>query len=273
MKRILLIDLNWTYNRFYYIKGNNPTVTNTAIVDFFKYISHDNKFNKIFVVVDGKTPVTKTIYSEYKQGRSDKTQVYSKLDDLLYKLSQLKDFIVLRNDLAEADELIAYICYKHSHDNNITIYSGDKDLLQLAVYPNVQFSNKYSQGKFIYLTENEILNKFSNSTKTKHIDNVGKILTYKVLRGDSSDNIPAPVKRVPFELLLTFMGLLGTAPCFNREKYEQACISLASVNKDVAQRYMDAVEDVERNYKLISLLDFTGKEYIINNTRRVYRCH
>lgn len=269
MNNILLIDLNWTYNRFYYIKGNNPTVTNTAIVDFFKSINHNNEFNKIFVLVDGKTPVTKTIYSEYKQGRLDKTQVYSKLDDLLHTLSQLKDFIVLKNDLAEADELIAYICYKHSLDSCITVYSGDKDLLQLAVYSNVRFSNKYSQGKFIYLTENEILNKFSNSTKTKHIDNVSKILTYKVLRGDSSDNIPAPVKRVSFELLLTFMDLLGTAPCFNREKYEQACISLASFNKDVAQRYMDVVNDVERNYKLISLLDFTGKEYIINNTRRV----
>lgn len=269
MKRILLIDLNWTYNRFYYIKGNNPTATNTAIVDFFKYINHDNKFNKIFVIADGKTPVTKTIYSGYKQGRSDKTQVYSKLDGLLHTLSQLKDFIVLRNDLAEADELIAYICYKHSRNSNISVYSGDKDLLQLAVYSNVKFSDKFTQGKFIYLTKGDILNKFSNSTKTKHIDNVGKILTYKVLRGDSSDNIPAPVKRVSFELLLTFMDLLGTSPCFNRGKYEQACISLSKINKDIAQKYMNAVEDVERNYKLISLLDFTNKEYIIKNTKRI----
>ena len=269
MRNILLIDLNWTYNRFYYIKDNNPTLTNIAIVDFFQYINYDDKFDKIFVIVDGRTPVTKTIYEGYKQGRSDKTQMYSQLDTLLHTLSKLENFVVLRNDLAEADELIAYICYKHSHDSKITIYSGDKDLLQLAVYPNVRFSDKFTQGQFIYLTEEDILSKFSNSTKTKHIDNVSKILTYKVLRGDSSDNIPAPVKRVNFDLLLTFMGLLGTSPCFNRQKYEQACISLAEINKDVAQKYMSAVNEVERNYKLISLLDFTNKDYITNNTRRI----
>lgn len=273
-KKLLFIDLNWTYNRYYYVQSmkspNKPQhATNKALLEFFKRIESNADFDKVFVLVDGKNPQTMNLYENYKGGRACKDEVYKGLEDFLKLASKLNNFIVLQNDLAEADELIAYMCKKHHDHTNITIYSGDKDLLQLATYSTVHVSNSYSQGLFTLLSTNEILNKFSNSTKTKQIDSLDKILTYKVFKGDSSDNIPAPVKGIRFDQLLLFLDLLGTSPCFNEKQFMRACSELKSTNKKLAEQLLEAQEDIKRNYKLISLLDFTDKDYIVQNTMRV----
>lgn len=274
MKNLLLIDLNWTYNRFYYIQSiKEPTkpqeATNKALLEFFTILNNLKEFQNIFVLMDGKQPKNKLLLDTYKSGRSDKTEVYKGLESFSKQASKLSKFTVLYNEYAEADELIAYICSKHFSHSSITIYSGDKDLLQLKTLKNIQISNKFTQGKFIYLSDEEILQKFSNSTKSKYINSFNQILTYKVLKGDLSDSIPAPVKRVKFESLLLFMDLLGGSPSFFEETFISACEKLKEVDKSASMQLLEHKEDIKRNYKLISLLDFTGKDYIKENTIKV----
>lgn len=272
MNNLLLIDLNWTYNRFFYVKSQqNPQepqqATNQAVLEFLSRIQSTKQFNRIFVIVDGAHPRTKEIYSEYKAGRSDKSQVYAGLEDFCKQASKLSQVTVLQNDQAEADELIAYICYKHHTHARITIYSGDKDLLQLSVYPSVSFSSQYKKGKFLLITREEILQKFSNSTKSKHLQDVNQILIYRVFRGDSSDNIPAPVKRMQFDQILAFLGLLGTSR-LTHENFTKAINQLNLTDKKLADKIQENQQEIFRNYRLMSLLDFEGKTYITEGVKR-----
>ena len=273
MNNLLLIDLNWTYNRFFYVKSQqNPQEpqqeTNKAMLEFLRYIHATREFNKVFVIVDGAHPRTKEIYEDYKAGRADKSQVYAGLENFCKLASKLPDTVVLQNDQAEADELIAYICYKHYEHACITIYSGDKDLLQLLVYPNVRISSKYEHGKFLIPECKEVLGKFSNSTKTKSLKILKHILPYRVLRGDTSDHIPAPIKRLKYDKILSFLSVLDTSPLINEESFTKAVSSIKEFDEIFAQQLLEAHDDIFRNYKLMSLLDFEGKEYITESTKR-----
>lgn len=273
MNNLLLIDLNWTYNRFFYVKSQqNPQepqqATNKAMLEFLSRIQSTCEFNKIFVIVDGAHPHTKEIYEGYKAGRADKSQVYAGLEDFCKLASKLPQVIVLQNDQAEADELIAYICYKHHKHTRITIYSGDKDLLQLLVYPSVRLSSKYEHGKFLIPECKEVLGKFSNSTKTKSLQTLKHILPYRVLKGDTSDRIPAPIKRLKYDKILSFLHVLDTSPLINEESFTRAVSTIKEFDDVFAQQLLNAREEIFRNYKLMSLLDFEGKEYITESTKR-----
>lgn len=267
------MDLNWTYNRFFYVKSQqNPQepqqATNKAMLEFLSRIQSTREFNKVFIVVDGAHPHTKEIYEGYKAGRADKSQVYAGLEDFCKLASKLPNTVVLQNDQAEADELIAYICYKHHEHARITIYSGDKDLLQLLVYPSVRISSKYEHGKFLIPECKEVLGKFSNSTKTKSIKTLKHILPYRVLRGDTSDCIPAPIKRLKYDKILAFLRALDTSPLINEESFARAVRLIQSNDEKFAQQLLKAHDEIFRNYRLMSLLDFEGKNYITEGTKR-----
>ena len=273
MNNLLLIDLNWTYNRFFYVKSQQSPqepqqATNKAMLEFLSYIHSTREFDKVFVIVDGAHPRTKEIYEGYKAGRSDKSQVYAGLKEFCKLASKLPNTVVLQNDQAEADELIAYICYKHYEHACITIYSGDKDLLQLLVYPNVRISSKYEHGKFLIPECKEVLGKFSNSAKTKSLKTLRHILPYRVLRGDTSDHIPAPIKRLKYDKILTFLRVLDTSPLMNEESFVRAVSSIKEFDETFAQQLLEAHDDIFRNYKLMSLLDFEGKDYITESAKR-----
>ena len=271
MNRILLIDLNWTYNRFYYIMtqqghSDTATATNRGVLEFFTRIQRTHQFSKVFVLVDGRHPRTVLENEGYKANRANKSTVYCKLDEFCKACASIPNTVVLQNDQAEADELIAYICAKHHEHARITIYSGDKDLLQLAVYPSVWFSNSYKQGHFHELTREEVLKKFG--TKKEHINRYEDILIYKVLRGDLSDNIPPPIQRLQFKKIQLFLDKLVGSPLMSRESFKYAVEQIQKEDKKFAQQLLEKEEEIFRNYKLMSLVDFAGKEYIKEGVKR-----
>ena len=271
MNRILLIDLNWTYNRFYYIMtqqghSDTATATNRGVLEFFTRIQRTHQFSKVFVLVDGRHPRTVLENEGYKANRANKSTVYCKLDEFCKACASIPNTVVLQNDQAEADELIAYICAKHHEHARITIYSGDKDLLQLAVYPSVWFSNSYKQGYFHELTREEVLKKFG--TKKEHINRYEDILIYKVLRGDLSDNIPPPIQRLQFKKIQLFLDKLVGSPLMSRESFKYAVEQIQKEDKKFAQQLLEKEEEIFRNYKLMSLVDFEDKEYIKEGVKR-----
>ncbi len=149
-----------------------------------RFIENYN-FDKVVVFWDGEnnTITRKRIYHKYKESRrkpleeSDiesfqyqKTRINQYLEEMFVRSIEVED--------NESDDLIAYYC-QISPTENKTIFSGDRDLLQLisdnvSVYsPNTK--EFYKMGDKITLYENPI----------PHYN----IATYKILIGDKSDNI------------------------------------------------------------------------------------
>ena len=89
---------------------------------------------------------------------------------------------------------------KKYHDKYKTIiFSGDKDLIQLTAYENVFISDKFEKGSFIVKTDEELFQKFKNNKGedfTRISTNKKDILKYRVLKGDTSDNLSPVFPRI-----------------------------------------------------------------------------
>jgi 5'-3' exonuclease len=149
-----------------------------------KFIEEHN-FDKVVVFWDSEnsTSQRKVIYPQYKQKSPNISEDFKILsfEKQRQRIKQyLEEIFVRQIDLEnnEADDLIAYYT-QVAIDENIMIFSGDRDLTQLisdnvSVYsPNTK--KVYKQGDKIKFKDIEI----------PHY-NVG---TYKILAGDKSDNI------------------------------------------------------------------------------------
>lgn len=263
MKKLLLIDFNYLYNRYYYVAKLKQDDTNTILfnmlVGFLSKV--DEKQFQVVLCVDGKYTRNKDICTDYKNNRGDKSSVYANFDNHLRGLAKLNNrWIILRNEEAEADELIAYIC-KTCPNRDILIYSGDKDLIQLTTYENVQISTEFKEGKFHLLTVDDIHKKF------KGLEDIDKLLVYRVLCGDPSDNLKPPIPRLQMTKKAVIINSIPKQVSFDRHVWENLIENLE--DKILAGKVKDNIDIIERNFKLMSLLDFTGKDYLANFKRIV----
>ena len=138
------------------------------------------EYGELVLCYDSKHYWRKDYYPEYKYSRK-KTRDTSKhsWDDIFEVLNAIKDELKeffpykhLEVYGAEADDIIAALCFELEFDNGKTlILSGDKDFIQLQ-----KFSNVYQYSP--------ITKKFINGTDPDDY------LNEHVMRGDSSDGIP-----------------------------------------------------------------------------------
>jgi 5'-3' exonuclease len=149
-----------------------------------KFLEETN-YNKVVVFWDGdgNSSQRKLIYPKYKMNRkspSDEEQVYSFVKQKNRVKQYLEEMFVRQIEVenSEADDLIAYYC-QISGDEIKTIFSSDKDLTQLISEKVNIYSPKqkkyYKNGDKIKLKVFEI----------PHFN----IKTFKILAGDTSDNI------------------------------------------------------------------------------------
>lgn len=151
-----------------------------------RFIEEQN-FDKVVVFWDGENNSgrRKLLYPQYKETSKQHSDWNETKEQSFHeqkrKIKQYLEEMFVRQidiDNNEADDLIAHYC-KIAIDENITIFSGDRDLTQLisprvSVYsPNTK--KTYKMGDMIKLKEIEI----------PHYN----IKTYKILCGDKSDNI------------------------------------------------------------------------------------
>jgi 5'-3' exonuclease len=198
MNKILIVDTSWLYNLYYYVnkdKGYKDPAVHGVI--YFLTLLHRNidKYKQIFFVLDGEHACEdkKKLLPTYKEGRSDKTEVYKNFNDFLKLISKYPKTTIIKNDVKEADDIIAYLAIQYAQQNEVILYSGDKDLIQLAgISDNIKITSKYSSGSFEFLANTEIFQKFKNSKKedfSRISTDKKDILKYRVLSGDTSDNI------------------------------------------------------------------------------------
>lgn len=190
MKKTLLIDGNNLFTigfhgvREFYSEGKHIGgvfhFLNTIRL-FLEKHNHD----KVVVFWDGNdnSLIRKNIYPRYKENRRISLDDH-KYESYLYQRERVKDYleeVFVRECVVEqneADDLIAH--YTHiAKDENMIIFSGDKDLTQL-ITDNVTL---YSPVAKTYSKKGDLI----------HFKNIdiphNNVYIYKVLIGDTSDNI------------------------------------------------------------------------------------
>lgn len=198
---VLLVDFMYLWNRIYYATQNQEINYFEHMLKIVEKIHYNTKYTKKYIVLDGEngTQRQKSLLPAYKEGRESKKEVYARINEFVKRCAgNYSDINFVRAQDFEADEIIACLSYVFSEKGyDVTIYSGDKDLLQLLVYPKIQVGVKYTGNFEIQpYTDSELqqkMNTISNNVITK----VGDILKFRIFRGDTSDRIPAAIPRLP----------------------------------------------------------------------------
>jgi DNA polymerase-1 len=217
--KVLLIDgMNTFFRNFAVINYLNSDGSHIGgLVGFLRslgYASNLTKATRIIIAFDGEGNITnkKNLLPEYKSNRNlskvtnwktfeNKDEeigaMNAQLDRLLNYLKFLPVTTVVVNK-AEADDVLSYYCKKiYNEDPSSLVYlmSSDRDFLQLV---NDRITI-FSPTKKIFYNSEEVLKEY-NVTPIN-------FLTYKVLLGDKTDNVPGIEGLGPKKILKLFPEL------------------------------------------------------------------
>jgi 5'-3' exonuclease len=225
-----------------------------------------NKFGADHVVfaLEGRS-WRKDIYAPYKRNRSDaraaqteKEQAEDKLfwetfDNLTKYLAESTNCSVIRNENAEADDIIARWIALHPQDHHVII-SSDTDFVQLLA-ENVDQYNGITDELLTIRGIFDAKGKPVIDKKTKEpkvIPNPEWLLFEKCMRGDSSDNVFSAFPGVRVKGTKNKVGLT--------EAFEDRSKQGYAWNNIMLQRWTDpdgaehrVLDDYERNRMLIDL--------------------
>lgn len=225
-------------------KGDNNFAG--SYLDTVSSLAKSYEAGKVVILGDWGSAWRKEFYPEYKANREElrEKQTDQEADDFqefleelnnAYALLQAEGYPVIRQKGVEADDLAAYIVDNWSKKyEHIWMISSDKDW-------NLMVSEKVSQFSYVSRKETTFTNWPHNCSLEQYID-------LKVLQGDSGDNIGKPdglgPKRAE-ELLRQYKSVWDMPfPLKSELKY------IKNLN------VFEAQGGIERNYKLMSLLDF-----------------
>jgi len=186
MTKILLLDSNSLINRAFYaippMTTRDGQYTN-AVYGYLSMLSRlitEHKPTHIGAVFDLKAPTFRHgMYEGYKATRKPMPEeLVPQLDVLKAILSAMK-IKILQKEGYEADDIIG--TFGKRFDVDTIIVSGDRDVLQLVDHNTVVFNTKRG------VTDIKVYDLASllEENFTPH-----KVIEYKSLAGDSSDNIP-----------------------------------------------------------------------------------
>lgn len=196
---------------------------NEHIGGIFHFINTLRKFleehnhDKVVVFWDGdsNSSARKLLYPDYKANRRDSMSEYkyqSYSDQKVRVKQYLEEVFVRQVEMFEneADDLIAYYC-KIATDENIIIFSADKDLTQLiservTIYSPVQ-KKYYKNGDKIKMGDIEI----------PHYN----VSVFKIITGDKSDNISG-INSLGEKTLIKMFPEMLEKPCIIEELLDSA---------------------------------------------------
>jgi 5'-3' exonuclease len=258
---LIIVDYSLLLNKYFYSfkdtfsEVNGEKIASGNILGLtlftervFKKYPHAN----LIFAMDGKC-VKKEINEGYKAQREqteERKQVHVNTPEIINILCGVKQVSFARSSNHEADDLIANIAYQNKDKyKDIVIYSSDKDFWQLL--SDFKISNEWSKS-FKYVTDNLVFEKFGVNSDS--------LLAFRVLDGDASDNLKAPVS--------------GTRKEFRREVAERwkddltidNFIDLMYSYKDTkwqssADKHLEAVDKVESNLAIMDLTKYKNPEY------------
>lgn len=285
MSKIILLDSNSLINRAFYALPpleNKKGVFTNAIFGYLSMLARlivDHKPTHICAVFDLKAPTFRhKRYDLYKATRKPMPNELASQLPILKDLLRALGVTICEKEGYEADDIIGTIAKKYDVDT--IIVSGDRDVLQLVDENTTVFNTKRG------VTDIKVydLQSLQEENLTPY-----KVIEYKALAGDSSDNIPGCPgvgEKTAFNLLDSYGGLDGVYENINqikgklgerlRENKEQVYLSkeLATIftqvpleqelddlvfNKDgIGDEFYSKLYDLEC-FKLIPRFDFTKR--------------
>ena len=186
-------------------------------VNILRKFLEEHNHDKVVVFWDGdsNSSIRKSIYPPYKANRRQDMNEY-KYESYLYQKSRVKQYLeeifVRQVEMVsnEADDLIAYYC-KISKDENIIIFSADKDLTQLiservTIYSPIS-KQYFKNGDMITI----------NKVDIPHYN----VLLTKIFTGDKSDNISG-IEGLGEKTLIKYFPQVQEKPCTVEEILDYA---------------------------------------------------
>ncbi len=191
-EKILLVDGHSIANRAFYgvpLLTNSKGVYTNALHGFFNIlwkVIEQEKPDYLGIAFDLKTPTFRhKMYSEYKGTRAGMPEELRQQIPLLQDLLGKAGVVMLTKEGYEADDVLGTIGKSYSAQNTeVTILSGDRDLLQL-VDENIKLLIPKTKKGGTEMEEyhiGDVIEKYG-------VDPAG-YLQMKALMGDPSDNIP-----------------------------------------------------------------------------------
>jgi DNA polymerase-1 len=186
-------------------------------VNILRKFLEEHNHDKVVVFWDGESnsSIRKSIYPQYKENRRESMNEY-KYESYLYQRSRVKQYLEeifvrqIEVEDNEADDLIAHYC-KISKDEQIIIFSADKDLTQL-ISENVTI---YSPITKQYFKNGDMIS--INKVDIPHYN----VLVTKVFTGDKSDNIDG-IQGLGEKTLVKLFPQLQEKPCTIEEILDYA---------------------------------------------------
>lgn len=218
------------------------------VLDTIETIMNSDENCKIFLCLDGFPEKKKELYKEYKGNREHKVSVYDQLPSLVYYLKNINNISILFNPKIEADDLI-YTLSQNDNGKNI-IYSTDNDLFQCLNQNTV-----INTGKEYITLEN--LYTYEKYVKKFFCINPERIVLYRAIVGDSSDNLKPCVQRFPHKLaslIAKNINYNGNS-CPNLDDIKE-CISLIDLKeseKKQIEKLINGYEAFKNNFEIMKL--------------------
>lgn len=192
MKKLLLVDGHSILNRAYYGLPPLTSPDGTPIGAVYGFLNILLRFVKeenpayLAVAFDLSTPTFRhKMYSEYKGTRKSMDDDLRVQVPIIKEVLKAMDIVIITKEGYEADDIIGTIAKKNaSKELEVTILSGDKDLLQLADSHISMKTPKTSKGvtTVTHYTPEKISEEFGVTPD--------EFVLYKAIVGDTSDNIP-----------------------------------------------------------------------------------
>lgn len=190
MKKLVLIDGNSIAYRAFFalpLLNNEKGVYTNAVYGFttmlLKIIEEEQPTHILVAFDKGKTTFRHDTYSEYKGGREKTPHELSEQFPLIRELLDAFGIVYYEKELYEADDIIGTLAKQGAEQGfDVTIFTGDKDLLQL-VSDRVAVTLTKKGITTVERYDEALIQETYGITPQQIIDMKG-------LMGDSSDNIP-----------------------------------------------------------------------------------
>lgn len=239
MRRPMLVDLNNFFFRFFLNHKPIHRIAEDCLNNLMSFQESLACTDTIIFADYGKSTYRLNLYPEYKGNRKTddaekEAQMKKHFANQNYTLKVLEAYFpVIKIKGIEADDTIAY-CIINKFSNAV-ILSADQDMLQLNA---TQFSP--NRADFISLDKLDF-------------DSPRQFITAKALAGDNSDNITG-LERVGMKTALKYLRKYDT------DNYEELRERIPKNTKSkIEQRILDGQEIINRNEKLVNLLDYNDE--------------
>lgn len=210
-RKPIFVDLNNILYRSYYVFSPDKFKSHQGLPNGHLFglcqnlRTMDRLDYEIFLCEDSPCNWRKELNEDYKSNRNPSEggtefwRDYPKIHDLISNLAHAHSLVA---DNYEADDIMytaAKMCSNMNRD--CYIFSADKDLLQ-TLDEHVTIVHK------ITLSGNEEITYDSEAYNEKFPVSPKKLPIYRAFKGDASDNLSTPVKRLPKDLILDLVDYL-----------------------------------------------------------------